>query len=134
MELMDQINLLISDTITIIDEVINRTYPRDLSILAEEIFDSKGTTHGRMWESNAPSTRKRKGFDHRNVDTGALEEALTTDGFLMNDNYMDELGAINEGYLYASDLAPFDDIGRTKEDKSWIREQIIKDLRHVFNQ
>jgi hypothetical protein len=132
MELNQQIDAIISHSISVINEVVKRTLPHDLSNLAQDIFDSKGTTHGRMWESNAPSTKKRKGFDHRNVETGALEDALTTDGFLMDDNYMDELGQINERYLFANDLAPFDDIGRTKDDKEWLREQLIRNIQSVF--
>jgi hypothetical protein len=133
MEIQEQIDLIISESVFLINEVIERSVPKDLSNLAQDIFDSKGGTHGRMWESNAVSTKKRKGFDHRNVETGALEAALTTDGFLMDDNYMDELAQINEGYLYANALAPFDDIGRTKDDVSWLREQIIKDIKSVYS-
>lgn len=116
-----------------ISEQIEPTYSKELAQFAKEIFDSKGTVNGRSWQSNTPSTEKRKGKNHRNVNTGELEETLTTEGFLMNDDYMDEL---DDKYHFANDVGDganrFDDIGQRETDQEIIAERTIKKIAENY--
>ncbi len=136
------LDLGIQESITKIDEIIEKEYPLILATLAREIFESKGQSHGRHWEPNTESTKKRKGSDYPNIETGQLEDYLTTPGFLEDDNYMANLptpqrtgkakGGMNHqknysntnNYEYANALRPFDDIGKTADDEEFIERQL----------
>lgn len=133
-ELTDAINVQIEDMNNKIDRIVQLQYPILLSQLAKEIFDSKGKTHGRNWDGNKPSTIKRKGFDHRNVETGLLETTLEQPGFLVDDDYMFHLPDAkgNHGYKFANSYAPFDDIGRTSNDEDWINTRLAEEIQNDF--
>lgn len=126
---IDSVNLCINEVFDKIASKVEPTYSHELANYAKEIFDSKGTVHGRNWQPNTESTAKRKGKNHRNVGTGELEDIMTTDGFLMNDDYMDEL---DEGYLFANLIGEgqnrFDDIGQREEDKDELIDRTVKTI------
>lgn len=126
---IDSVNLCINEVFNKIASKVEPTYSHELANYAKEIFDSKGTVHGRNWQPNTESTAKRKGKNHRNVDTGELEDIMTTDGFLMNDDYMDEL---DEGYHFANLVGEgqnrFDDIGQREEDKDELIDRTVKTI------
>ena len=109
--------------------MVEPTFSKELANFAKEIFDSKGTVNGRNWESNTESTAKKKGFNHRNVDTGDLQNTLTADGFLMNDDYMNELP---EKYHFANEVGDginrFDDIGKRESDKEILIDRTVKSV------
>lgn len=123
---------LIQPTVVKIQEIVNQEQPKILSQLAKEIFDSAGTTHGRHWDVNTESTAKRKGKNHRNVDTGLLQSTLEQDGFLMQDDYM---ASLPDKYNHAN-YSPnkFDDIGRTADDEQYVVDQLaIKIVSELNN-
>lgn len=109
--------------------LVEPTYSKELANFAKEIFDSAGHENGRSWDNNTESTAKRKGFDHRNRDTGFLENEMTTDGFLMDDDYMDKL---DEKYHFANDVGDgknsFDDIGQRESDQEILVERTINSV------
>lgn len=126
------VNDAISEVFNKIAEKVEPTYSRELANFAKEIFDSAGHANGREWQPNADSTVKRKGFNHRNVEDGVLEQTITEEGFLMQDDYMDELISLNEGYEYANAVGDgqnrFDDIGKRPEDQEEIMQRTVKDI------
>lgn len=126
----DVINDCISEVMVKISNQLPPLYSQNLAEFAKEIFESKGTAHGRNWQPNEESTaKKKKGLNRRNYDTGELERTLTEDGFLVNEDYMDELG---EGYHFANMVGDgvnrFDDIGKREEDKAEILERSLQQL------
>ena len=127
-EVMNDINKIITQ----VDGIVVKYIPIELSKLAQEIFDSKGKSHGRSWDTNTVSTAKRKGFNKRNVESGQLEDTLIGEGFLLDDDYMNNLptpdSGDSNGYFYANSRARFDDIGRTDDDDTWLKDQLIKDI------
>lgn len=119
-----------------INTIVKNEHPKILAQLAKEIFDSRGHSHGRNWDDNTPATAKRKGKNHRNVDTGLLQETLEQDGFLMQDNYMDDLpqSSPDRNYKYANyGNNKFDDIGRTENDKLWVKERLVTTIKEQMN-
>ena len=126
----------ISESIKKIDAIIQKEYPKELSNLAEDIFASGGKSHNRNWSENKPSTIKRKGGNSPNIETGQLENWLTTDNNLVDDDYMARLPTPSKGtwgengYLYANELRKFDDIGRTPEDEEYIVNQLVIKIRN----
>ena len=128
----DLVKNIVDQSVVKIDQIVANSLPKHLSELAQDIFDSSGKTHGRDWSSNKPSTIKKKGFNKRNVEEGQLEMTLIEEGFLLDSNYMDNLPIPSngdpDGYLWANEYGRFDDIGRTQDDKKWIKEKLIKDI------
>lgn len=138
--LEDAIKKIVENASNQIVDVIKTEHPKILATLAKEIFDSKGTTHGRQWESNKSSTVRIKGFDHRNYETGNLEGMLTDPGFLEDDDYMSKLGMSERGgdYTKISQIGGgvnrFDDIGKTDNDETYIGEQLAQKINARFNE
>lgn len=132
--LQNAIKKLIEDTANEVAEIVQEEHPKILAGLAKEIFDSVGQAHGRNWESNKPSTIKKKKFDRRNYETGELMRTLTTPGELENDNYID---ALPTKYQYANKVnSPnnkFDDIGRTDEDDAYISDKLAEKITARFD-
>lgn len=127
---MDNVEDAILTEINKITAKIDSLMPNVVNELAREIFSTQGQIDGRNWANNAPSTIKRKGKNTPNIDTGNLEQLLSNNGTIMEDNYMDQVVAMNSGYEYANDMRPFDDIGRTVADEvvmEKILEQKIQD-------
>jgi hypothetical protein len=131
-----QVDRIIGSLTALIEDTAKDTLPKILSQLAKEIFDSKGTTHGRQWDENSPSTARAKGKNHRNVDTGLLQDTLEQPGFLLDDDYMERLPQTypDRNYKYAN-YSPnkFDDIGRTNDDEKYIEAQIEVALQEAVN-
>lgn len=129
---IESVNLCINEVFDKIASKVEPTYSHELANYAKEIFDSKGTVHGRNWQPNTESTAKRKDKNHRNVDTGELEDIITTDGFLMNDDYINELADYHEGYHFANLVGDgqnrFDDIGQREEDKDELIDRTVKTI------
>lgn len=128
-------NFGIQDSINKINEIINEEYPKILSNIAEDIFATGGKSHGRNWKENTASTIKKKGGNSPNIETGQLENWLTTDNNLLNDDYMSKLPTPKNSmwgendYLYANKLRKFDDIGRTYNDEKFIEQKLIEKLK-----
>ena len=138
MSLGSQIEELINQSVLKIDEIAKSAYPNELAKLAEEIFAGGGKSHGRNWADNTTSTQKRKGGNSPNIDTGLLEHTLTQTGFLQNDDYMDKLPTPSksknpQGYEFANKMRPFDDIGKTDDDKEWVVKEVIKRIISEYN-
>lgn len=149
MSLGSQIEELINQSVLKIDGIAKSAYPNELAKLAEEIFASGGKSHGRNWADNTASTQKRKGGNSPNIDTGLLEHTLTQTGFLQNDDYMDKLpkpiksksskgkksnsSDDPNGYKFANKMRPFDDIGKTDDDKEWVVKEVIKRIISEYN-
>ena len=131
MNLTESIQGIIDESISKVDAIIKVEYPQDLSLLAKEIFDSAGKTHGRNWLDNTESTTKKKGKNHRNVESGDLQLYLETPGVLEQEDYMTSLPTPKRskdpnGYIYANNLAKFDDIGRTPDDEQWLEQKLTE--------
>lgn len=132
MDLEQLIKNSLAQASEIVVSTIKKEHPKLLAELAGEIFTSKGQSHGRHWNQNKASTTRRKGFDHRNVESGQLFDTLTTPGFLEQEDYMQKLPrprrGSSYGYLAANELNNhenrFDDIGHTQEDEIWIEDQL----------
>lgn len=143
---MDALELAIKqviETSTIkIADIVKSEHPLILSRLAKNIFDSVGQTHDRKWQSNAPSTIRKKKFDKRNFETGELMNTLMEVGFLEDDNYMENLPTPQRGSSYGYKAANavnspenrFDDIGRTESDERYIGEQLAVKIGESFKE
>lgn len=125
----------IQESMQKVTEIIESEYPKLLSKIAEEIFASGGKSHGRNWEDNKKSTIKRKGGNSPNIETGQLENWLTSEGNLLEDDYMTKLPTPKRSqwgennYTYANQLRKFDDIGRTQDDEEYIEQKLIEKLK-----
>lgn len=132
----------IKKTIKTVDEVIKREHPIILAEMAKELFTNEGHFNNRPgWEANAASTIRKKKNARPNVETGFLEEKLSTPGVLEDDNWLDNLTpppGVNgrrrntNGYKYANVLRKFDDIGKTPEDKALIEKELEKELKNAL--
>ena len=136
----------LSQSIKSVNEIIKDNHPKILTKIAKLVFDSGGTVLGRSWSPLAEPTLRRKASlispplyrspDSINIRTGQLYELLTTDGDLLEqDNYMDSLpptldkhysspppfeAGKDKGYDEPNASRPFDNIGKTDEDKHYI--------------
>jgi hypothetical protein len=136
MDLIKSSEKIVDDAINeVFNKIANRVnpvYTHELANFAKEIFDSAGQDNGRNWHDNVESTIKKKGFNHRNVDSGLLESIITEEGFLMQDNYMEELESIDSGYAFANESGnganKFDDIGQRESDKEEIMNRTIQNI------
>lgn len=123
-ELESVIAQLVNDQSAKIITIIQEEHPKILANLSTDIFETKGQIDGRNWQDNTFYTAKRKGKNHRNVETGTLEEMFATPGFLEDDNYMENIPSPSRGSSYgyqaANDINDganrFDNIGRTEAD------------------
>lgn len=127
----------IQESMQQVTKIAEEQFPIQLAKLAREIFDSAGTTHGRNWTSNRPSTVKKKGFDHRNTETGELGDYLSTPGVLLDDDFMENLpvsprSKSSNGYLYANDDGKFEDIGQTEDDLEFVAEQMARQIAQNY--
>lgn len=128
----------IDESMKKIDSIIQSQYPKILAELAEDIFASGGKTHGRNWAENKPSTIKKKGGNSPNIESGQLEDWLSTEGNIVDDDYMTRLPSPlddwgGEGYLAANALRKFDDIGRTSDDEKYIEEQLTEKIQEQLS-
>lgn len=115
--------------------LVEPTYSKELANFAKEIFDTAGHANGREWLPNSEEWAEEKGFNHRNRHTGKLEEQLTTDGFLMDDDYMNNLDDADR-YWRANNIDDranrFDDIGKRESDQEILVERTIKSVTENY--
>jgi hypothetical protein len=126
----------IKESMQNVDNIIQTQYPKILANLANDIFASGGKSHGRDWADNTPSTIKRKGGNSPNIESGQLEDWLSTEGNILDDDYMSRLPSSTKvgnwgdnGYLYANSLRKFDDIGRTEQDEKYIENELANKIK-----
>jgi hypothetical protein len=120
---------VISDVENKIDAIVQEAYPKELALLAEEVFLSMGEyPKSRGWSKNSENTHKRVGIagsDHRNIDTGFLAEYASIPGNIVNDDWVQNMPH-GDNYKYANELGRFDDIGRTKADEEYLEDKIVQ--------
>lgn len=133
MSITDEINKLINDSVEDIRKEADNALLKATPKLVAKVFNSGEGNNGRNWKPNAPSTIKRKKHRAPNIETGDLMLALMEEGFILDDNYMDDLpipprtGDPN-GYEYANEQRSFDNIGRTAEDEKFLEHEIEQAL------
>lgn len=135
MEFINQkINKINDEIVKKADDIVTAEQPIILSQMATDLFNEQGAFNGRQqWADNLPSTIKRKGRNSPNIDTGLLENTMETTGFLMQDNWQQEVFAINEGYEKADAMRKFSDLGETEADNEYMVEKLTEALRTNLN-
>lgn len=120
-------------------EVIKNEHPIIVAKIAESVFANEGAFNGRpRWKANASSTIKRKGGDSPNVESGELENWLTTPDNAADEDYMFKLPrakrskSSGNGYWFANEIRPFNDIGKTEQDHKLIDSELEKKIGEHF--
>ena len=137
---LDDLILASEPIINKIIEIIKAEHPIIVAKIAEDLFANEGDFNNRpRWKPNTASTIKKKGGNSPNIETGELENWLSTPGNADDDDYMFKLppskrqSRTANGYWYANELRHFDDIGKTDKDKELIDKTLERKIGEEFD-